>query len=232
MAASLIASENPVVIPKAQQSKTITITWATGDGARGKVFEVSGNFEILFDDGGIAAGNTRGSKQRTVSLGDTIDFRLRRSASPNPVLASLTVTTQPAISVLDTVGAGHVTETLVGRFQLISDLKVVPSLDYVDFSFRTTQPTVPLITLTTGAPDSPPGTAVTFAYPLYKGHWAAGRAHTVHGPIMQSRKPANRPRSGASSIPGRTANSKQGVGRSHSLCRPETSVWPLRCMGT
>jgi hypothetical protein len=165
----ITASENPVLIPRPLSSKAITITWATGDSTLGRVFEVRGTAEVLFDDGGSAGGARSGSKQRTFTVGETVLFRLRRAAASSTILATLTVTAQRAVSILDVIGASPVGVNILGSFQFIYDLRVLPGLDYVDFSFRTSQPTVPLVNLTLDAPDAPPGTAVTFAFPLFKG---------------------------------------------------------------
>jgi hypothetical protein len=165
----ITASENPVLIPRPLSSKAITITWATGDSTLGRVFEVRGTAEVLFDDGGSAGGARSGSKQRTFTVGETVLFRLRRAAASSTILATLTVTAQRAVSILDVIGASPVGVNILGSFQFIYDLRVLPGLDYVDFSFRTSQPTVPLVNLTLDAPDPPPGTAVTFAFPLFKG---------------------------------------------------------------
>jgi len=56
----------------------------------------------------------------------------------------------------------------MGRVQAILSLKVSPGLDYVDFSFRTSQATVPIITVSTGSPDVPPGAQVASAIPFLK----------------------------------------------------------------
>lgn len=181
----ITASENAVLIPRGQQSKTATINWSTGSNALGRVFEARGGTEVLFDNGGNAGGSRSGSKQRTFSVGETVVFNLRRAAAPNTLIATLTVTARRALSTLDVVGAGQAAGNLFGSFQLIYDLNVSPGLDYVDLSFKTAQPTVPLISLTLGAPTIPPGTAVTFAYPLFKGMQTAHEVRVGNPPRLE-----------------------------------------------
>jgi len=149
-------------------SKGVTkITWSTGDNSKGKVFvSVGGKPGETQVDGG-PTGATNGVKDQEINLGETRIFRLRQANPPGAELVSVTVKSVRAGS--SDLGATSTRIAQAGFFQEIFALKVSPSLDYVDFSFRTSQPTVPLITLTTGAQTAPPGTFVTSAFPLFKG---------------------------------------------------------------
>jgi hypothetical protein len=166
--ASITASPTIVPVVVGFLKGTTRITWSTGDNTRGKVFvSVIGKPGETQVDGG-STGATNGSKDQEINLGETRIFRLRQAIPPRAELASVTVTT------VRSAGPPFLAEAEArlarsGLFQDIFALKVSPGLDYVDFSFRTSQPTVPIITLTTGAPTAPPGTLVTSAFPLFKG---------------------------------------------------------------
>jgi hypothetical protein len=166
--ASITASP-PIVPIVAGLSKGVTeIAWSTGDNTKGKVFvSVVGTPGEIQVDGG-PGGAANGSTNQEIKLGETRIFTLRQANPPRADLGSVTVKT------VQTVGPPFLIDaearlSRAGFFQDIFALKVSPSLDYVDFSFRTAQPTVPIVILTAGAQTVPPGTYVTSAYPLFKG---------------------------------------------------------------
>jgi len=163
----LTAANNPVTVWGPNSAGTTTITWNTGDAAvLGRVFmAVTENGimgpETVFDGKTPAAA---GSKPLPVRLGSAYRLQLRR-ASDNAVLDTLTVTVEriAAPVIVDHVSFGDLIDKLKGG-QAITDLRVRAGIDTCRVSFKTAQPTIPVVTAT--APD---GTQVGASFPLFGG---------------------------------------------------------------
>jgi len=163
----LTAANNPVTVWGA--TGTTTITWNTGDNAvMGRVFlTVTENGimgpETVFD-GNSSNGASAGSKPLAVRLGNAYRLQLRR-VNDNAVLDTLTVTVERIASpvIVDHVSFGDLLDKLKGG-QAITDLRVRAGIDTCRVSFKTAQPTIPVVTAT--APD---GSQVGASFPLFGG---------------------------------------------------------------
>src|SRR5215210_6781906 len=148
MAPTITANPNPVAFVGyyfTGATKNTTITWDAGGNTKGRVFvSVNGGPETLFD-GNPQGGNGQGAKVATVQLGQTLEFRLRQANAANTLLASVKVTTER-----ETLGLPDAAIEALKRTDLqhIYDLKVSPGIDAVTITFRTRQPTNPLVMIT------------------------------------------------------------------------------------
>ena len=154
MAASITANPNPVGFWAATDKRTTTISWNT-DGAGNGYVNVSadGGAEQPFD---VNANAGKHSKDFTTSstpplkLGSVYVFKLYKEAN-NKLLTSVTVTTVDLEQeMLDRTSAWAMQEQRMRPpGQAITDLSVAAGADTVRVSFRTVQPTIPTVTVTT-----------------------------------------------------------------------------------
>jgi hypothetical protein len=158
----LIPADNPVLVLQPLHQGNTRFTWGTGDSSHGEVLlSIDGGPQTLFSP---VAGQTPTNRMppignpnmplpaQNIQLGKQYFFKLYKKGDRLTPLAQVTVTAQ---SVSDTA-VGTVAAGSLGFIQLIQDLKVVPGPEYVDFSFATTQPSMPLIQLSTSVPGPGP----------------------------------------------------------------------------
>ena len=164
MAASITASPNPVGFWSPSDKLATTISWNT-DGAGNGYVNVSDNgaVEQPFD---VGANTGKHSKVfSTPALGHVYVFKLYRESN-NKLLASVTVTTVDLEQqMLDRTTEWAMQEQRMRPpGQTITDLSVAAGADTVRVSFKTVQPTIPTVTVTTDD-----GTQVAAWLPLIGG---------------------------------------------------------------
>lgn len=153
----ITAQPNPVRIKRSAGTGTTTITWDTG-GPAGRVWlSVNGGAETEFDPPAGNAPVRRGSAVLPVTLGATYALSLRNGVGAQ--LASVVVRTMPAVGETnaDLPGAFADASRIAGNLGLVQQIRAVrvaPGATFADFSFSTTQPAVPIITVATSPPDS------------------------------------------------------------------------------
>jgi hypothetical protein len=155
--AVITATPNPVYIPVGQTKGTTQIFWDMDGTDRGRVYvtvspspnstevPINPNEETLFD-GDPEQGDRQGQKERSISLGETHIFRLRRANSAGALLKSVTVTTQKYVPV-NVDQLGPVAKYLADQqpMQGIWAVLIKPGLDEVEFNFHTLLATVPIV---------------------------------------------------------------------------------------
>ena len=156
----LTANPPTVFVTPQNTSGGTTITWNTGSPRGGTVRRaINGVNPQPFDSG---SGNTDHTKPDTIQVGNTHEYRLTLTQT-GTLLATLTVTARrPGPPIFIDPGPDfRIAINLLGNFgliQLIRNLRVEPSINYADFKFTTSQPTVPIIQVAI----APPGPGPTF----------------------------------------------------------------------
>ncbi|HVM82544.1 MAG TPA: hypothetical protein VMW18_01545 [Candidatus Binatia bacterium] len=169
MPASLTASANPVGVWGEGAAGSATITWSTGNNARGRVYLTVADgttitpSEVLFD-GDPATGARNGGKVLSVKLG-TVYFLVLRQAGNNAPLATLTVTVEDLQErLIEQAAAWAALEHRLNPPQSIYDLRVHAGIDTCRVRFRTVQPTIPTVEAT-----DMDGNVVATSFPLFGG---------------------------------------------------------------
>jgi len=176
----LTPDENPVVLLQPLSIGSTTFTWGTGDSSNGEVvLSIDGGPQSLFSPMPGQLPTNRmpppGNPNfllpaRTIKVGSQYLFKLFKKGDRTNPLAQVTVTAKSVTNAgVGVVGAGN-----LGYIQLIQKLKVTPGPDYVDFSFTTAQPTVPVIEVSTSMPGPGPAfdrnnDTISSAFPLAAG---------------------------------------------------------------
>ena len=132
---------------------TTTVTWTSIYLA--KVFRlVDGGSQTQFDDGPSGGATGSHTKQdATLELGHTYCYELRRTSN-NTLLDRVCVNTYDVQSTLAEQVVQHIGFGAPSPPQQIINLTVTPGIDLVRISFRTTQPTIPVVTAK--MPTAPP----------------------------------------------------------------------------
>jgi hypothetical protein len=183
----LSASANPVMVAASATSANVTISWNTGTDARGRVWlSVDGAAETQFDP---PAGNDparKGSRVQSVVPGSTYVFRLWNK-DKSKLWRELEV--KALREIFPTVGSGVKLQKpdLVLPIEInfpIGNANVEPHGTFADLSFTTADAAVPMILVSTQAPNAfkrrtpkgekaPPafnkGDVVSTAFPLLAG---------------------------------------------------------------
>ncbi len=167
MAAILTASVNPVgVWGKGQTGETV-ISWRTGNASPARLYlqtayGASPPPAMLFD-GDPALGDTSGTKALTVTVGPTYKLTLRQ-VSDNSVLAMLLVTVDDLVQDYIDRAAQEAQFSGFVTTQVISNIVITAGADDAHITFKTSQPTIPIVTAT--APD---GTSAGAVFPVLNG---------------------------------------------------------------
>jgi hypothetical protein len=181
MAAILTATPNPVLISAGQTTGKTTLTWAGNEEGQCQVREVVGAAEIA-----VAPPALTGSVTVDIGVGTHV-YVLRPTAGGNTPVASVTViaklaSSKPASDFLTGVQEGILNTTAI-PIQAIIRLTVTPQADIALFVFRTVVPTIPLLEIRFGNPDT--GELLTTRFPVFAG------AQTEHA-IEADRLPQGR----------------------------------------
>ena len=166
MAASISANPNPVGFWSPSDKLTTTIGWDTDGAGHGYVnLSVDGGAEQPFDVNANAGKHSKDFSTPALKLGHVYKFTLYKESN-NKALATVTVTTEDLEQrLLDQTSAWAMQEqALRPPPQAIVDLSVAAGVDTVRISFRTIQPTIPTVTVTTGD-----GTQIAAWLPLIGG---------------------------------------------------------------
>lgn len=167
MAAILTASVNPVGVWGSSATGETTITWDTGSAAPGRLylqtaFTPAPPPAVLFD-GDPASGDIQGKKLLTVAVGPTYTLILRQ-VSDNSVLATLQVMADDLAQDYINRAAQEAQFEGLAVGQLISNVAVQAGADDARVTFKTNQPTIPIVTAT--APD---GSVAGLCFPVLNG---------------------------------------------------------------
>lgn len=165
MAATLTATPNPVLINAGQTTGKTTLTWAGNEEGQCQVREVVGAAETP-----LAPPALTGSVTVDIGLGTHV-YVLRPTAGGNTPVASVTViaklaNSKPTSDFLSGVQDGILNTTAI-PIQAIIRLTVTPQADSALFVFRTVVPTIPLLEIRFGNPDT--GGLLTTRFPVFAG---------------------------------------------------------------
>src|SRR5436190_11596739 len=166
MAASIGANPNPVGFWSASDTRKATISWDTDGAGHGYVnLAVDGGAEQPCDVNANAGKHSKDFSTPALKLGHVYKFTLYRESN-NKALATVSVTTEDLEQrLLDQTSKWATGEwAMRPPAQAIVDLSVAAGVDTVRVSFRTIQPTIPTVTVTTDD-----GTQVAAWLPLIGG---------------------------------------------------------------
>jgi hypothetical protein len=145
------ASPNPVVVTiwSVSQQGSTTITWDTGSAISGTVWVIEdAGHERLFDKNNKLAAGPRGTAVTYVALGKTRKFELRRTDNEAILAQAVAVECHEALGLPRGVHIDF--GQRLPLIQGITNLRVLPDIDWVRILFRTRQPTNPLISIRDG----------------------------------------------------------------------------------
>jgi hypothetical protein len=140
------ADPNPVIVTiwSVSQRGPTTISWDTGSAISGTIWVTDdAKAEKLLDNKNKLAVGPRGTAATFVFLGKKRIFELRRTDNDKIVLATVVVEGREELGL-----PGGMRIDLGQRFPLmqgITNLRVLPDIDWVRILFRTRQPTNPII---------------------------------------------------------------------------------------
>jgi hypothetical protein len=169
MPASLTATRNPVGVWGDAGTGATTIAWDTDSAQRGRVFiriDTPPNVQVnetLFA-GNPTAGDRTGSAPLSVKAGSIYTLVLRQ-VSNNAVLATLVVTVVDLVQqAAEQAAAAAALFERLNPSQAIHNLRIRAGTDNVRVTFKTVQPTIPVVRVL-----RLDGTEVDAAFPLFAG---------------------------------------------------------------